>query len=34
MAAGCIVVVPVLALYVLARRLFVEGVSTQGTRES
>lgn len=34
MAASCIVVVPVLTLYLLARRLFVEGVSTQGTREA
>ena len=34
MAASCIVVVPVLALYLLARRLFVEGVATQGTREA
>lgn len=34
MAASCIVVLPVLVLYVLARRLFVEGVASQGTRES
>lgn len=34
MAASCIVVLPVLALYLLARRLFVEGVATQGTREA
>ena len=34
MAASCIVVVPVLALYLLARPLFVEGVATHGTRES
>ena len=34
MAASCIVVVPVLVLYLLARRLFVEGVATQGTHEA
>jgi len=34
MAASCIVVLPVLILYLLARRLFVEGLATQGTREA
>ncbi|MEI7656494.1 MAG: carbohydrate ABC transporter permease [Phycisphaerae bacterium] len=34
MAASCIVVLPVLVLYLLARRLFVEGVATQGAREA
>lgn len=34
MMASCIVVVPVLVLYLLARRLFVEGVASQGGKES
>jgi multiple sugar transport system permease protein len=33
MMASCIVVMPVLALYLLTRRLFVEGVATQGAKE-
>lgn len=33
MMASCIVVVPVLVLYVLTRRLFVEGVASQGSKE-
>ncbi|MBS0195685.1 MAG: carbohydrate ABC transporter permease [Planctomycetes bacterium] len=33
MAASCIVVLPVLGLYVLTRRFFVEGVAGQGLKE-